>query len=357
MVGASQLRLVLFAMSVPTDSLIMPPSSSYEPVAELWFQDATFIFQAEQRLFRVYSGILAARSSVFRDMLAFPQPEASESDTMDGCPKIVLYDTAAEATVFFRAIFDSRCASLLVFRPPAVLTIFSFFVPPFAPPLDTLGGILRLSIKYDVPYLTQRCLRHLSDIYPTTLKDWDLLGYSRDIINFRAPPKVYPVFQILELLKEIDAPWLVPAIMYLGCSNPIQRIVDGVELGGTWEMTPEKRTILIAYPEQAIAVESVLRFLKQRFPECQTPVKCNAELLQLSQFVAENWSTCHFPLEIWEDHDWDQVAGDLCHECVGQCQKTHATARQEFWNRMPAIFGVTRGWDELQKLKDAALSP
>ncbi|KAJ7476518.1 hypothetical protein FB451DRAFT_1033168 [Mycena latifolia] len=91
-----------------------------------------------------------------------------EWDVMDGCPKIVLHDAAAEATVFFRAIFDS-----------------SFFVPPFAPPLDTLGGILRLSIQYNVLYLTQRCLRHLSDIYPTTLKDWDLLCYSRDIINFR----------------------------------------------------------------------------------------------------------------------------------------------------------------------------
>jgi hypothetical protein len=216
--------------------------------------------------------------------------------------------------------------------------------------------VLRLSIKYDVDYLRRRCIRHLSDIYPTTLSAWDLLGYSRDIINFRAPPKVYPVFQVLELLKEVEAPWLIPAIMYLGCSNPIRRIVDGVELGGTLEMTAEKRTILIAYPEQAIAVDSVLRFLKQRFPECHTPSKCNAELLQLSQFIAENWSACHFPLEIWEDHDWEQVAGDLCTACVGQCRKTHATARQEFWDRMPALFGVDYRWDELEKLKHAALS-
>ncbi|KAJ7664846.1 hypothetical protein B0H17DRAFT_1019493 [Mycena rosella] len=327
-------------MDVLTELLVIPPSSSLRPVPELWFKDASLIFQAETSLFRVYSGILAARSSVFRDMLSFPQPEPSDLDVVDGCPRIVLHDTAADVAAFFRAIFDS-----------------SFFVPPSAPSLDILGGILRLSIKYDVDYLTQRCLRHLSDIYPTTLKDWDLLGYSRDIINFRAPPKVYPVFQILELLKEVEAPWLVPAIMYLGCSNPMERIVDGVELGGTPEMSPEKRTIIVAYTKQANAVEPVLRFLKQRFPECHTPAKCNAELLQLSQFVADNWSACHFPLEIWEDHDWDQVAGDLCHACVGQCRKTHATARQEFWDRMPALFEVHHGWDELQNLKDAALGP
>ncbi|KAJ7023578.1 hypothetical protein C8F04DRAFT_1011340, partial [Mycena alexandri] len=292
-------------------------------VSELWFLDATLVFQAETSLFRVYSGILAKQSSVFRDMISFPQPTESDTETVEGCPRIILHDKAVDVTAFFRAIFDS-----------------SFFVPPFTPSLDSLGAILRLSIKYDVDYLTKRCLRHLSHIYPTTLEAWDLRGYSRDIVNFRAPPKVYPVFQILQLLKEVDAPWLIPAIMYLGCSNPIQRIVDGVDLGGTLEMTPEKRALLIAYPEQAIAVESVLRFLKRRFPECDTPAKCNAELLQLSQFVAENWSSCHFPLEIWEDHDWDQVVGDLCLPCVRQCRKMHATARQEFWNRMPSLFGI-----------------
>jgi hypothetical protein len=141
-----------------------------------------------------------------------------------------------------------------------------------------LSGILRLSAKYDVEHLRQRCLRHLSDIYPTTLKAWDLLGYSRDIISFCAPPKVYPVFQ-----------------------------------------------------------------------------KCNTELLQLAQFVAENWSACHFPLEIWEEHDWEEVASDLCAECVRQCRKAHAKARQEFWNRMPAIFSLNSVWDELERLKEAAL--
>ncbi|KAJ7153887.1 hypothetical protein C8R43DRAFT_1126562 [Mycena crocata] len=319
----------------------MPSSSQSAPVrvAELWFEDASLVFQAEDSLFRVYSGILAAQSSVFRDMLGFPQPDPMEEDLVDGCVRIVLHDKAADVTSFFRAIFDSN-----------------FFVPPFAPTLETLSGILRLSTKYDVDYLRRRCLRHLSDIYPTSLKDWDLLGYSRDIINFRAPPKVYPVFQILDLLKEVHAAWLIPAIMYLGCSNPIQRIVDGVELGGTPEMTPEKRAILIAYPEQAVAVESVLRFLKQRFPECQTPAKCNTELLQLAQFVAENWAKCHFPLEIWEECDWEQVAGDLCAACIGQCRKTHASARQAFWDRMPAIFGVEYSWVEMEKMKEASLS-
>ncbi|KAJ7266471.1 hypothetical protein B0H12DRAFT_1259100 [Mycena haematopus] len=312
----------------------MPPISSIERVPELWFEEASLVFQAETSLFHVYSGILSKQSSVFRDMLSFPQPAPIEADMVDGCPRIILHDKAADVTVFFQAIYDS-----------------SFFVPPFSPSLDTLAGILRLSIKYDVDYLRQRCLRHLSDMYPTTLKAWDLRGYSRDIINLRAPPNVYPVFQILDLLKEVDAPWLVPSIMYLGCSSPIQRILDGGPPG----LTPEKRAMLIAYPEQAAAVESVLRFLKQRFAGCHAPERCNTELLQLSVFIAENWNKCRFPLEIWEENDWEVVAGDLCAACIAECRKTHAAGRQEFWNRMPEIFGVNYRWDELEKLKKAAL--
>ncbi|KAJ6470860.1 hypothetical protein C8R45DRAFT_1165462 [Mycena sanguinolenta] len=318
----------------------MSPMSSLERMPELWFEEGTLVFQAENSLFRVYSEILSKQSSVFRDMLSFPQPPAEESDIVEGCPRIVLHDKAADVTAFFRAIYDS-----------------SFFVPPFTPPLDMLAGILRLSIKYDVDYLRRRCLGHLSDMYPTTLKAWDRLGYSRDIINLRAPPDVYPVFHILDFLKEFEAPWLVPAIMYLGCSNPIQRILDGVALGGPAELTPEKRALLIAYPEQALSVESVLRFLKQRFPGCRAPEKCNTELLQLSVFIAENWGACRFPLEIWEEGDWEVVAGDLCSECIGQCRKMHAKGRQGFWDRMPTIFGLNCKWSELEKLKKAALNP
>jgi hypothetical protein len=95
----------------------MPAVPSLERVPELWFSDASLVFQVENSMFRVHSGILAAQSSVFRDMLSFPQPE--ESDTFDGCPRIVLHDKAADARAFFRCIFDSRCVP---FRPFHLLT-------------------------------------------------------------------------------------------------------------------------------------------------------------------------------------------------------------------------------------------
>lgn len=70
---------------------------------DLWFTDATLVLQAEDCLFRVFPGILAAKSPVFHDMLAFPQPENGEK--IDGCPLVRLSDSADDMTFFLKSIF------------------------------------------------------------------------------------------------------------------------------------------------------------------------------------------------------------------------------------------------------------
>ncbi|KAJ7117221.1 hypothetical protein C8R43DRAFT_1037685 [Mycena crocata] len=61
---------------------------------DLWFPDADLILlRAENTLFRVYSGILSARSSVFRDMVGFPQPLQPEGETVEGHQVVRLHDS------------------------------------------------------------------------------------------------------------------------------------------------------------------------------------------------------------------------------------------------------------------------
>jgi hypothetical protein len=79
-----------------------------ERVEDLWFEDGNIILRAENSLFRIYSGLLAARSSVFRDMLAFPPP-AEGNPMTDDCHIVTVYDSAKDVTVFLKAIIDSRC--------------------------------------------------------------------------------------------------------------------------------------------------------------------------------------------------------------------------------------------------------
>jgi hypothetical protein len=81
--------------------------AALQHVEDLWFEDGNLILRAENSLFRIYSGFLAARSSVFRDMLAFPPPPEGNA-MMDGCHIVTVYDSAKDMTVFLKAIIDSR---------------------------------------------------------------------------------------------------------------------------------------------------------------------------------------------------------------------------------------------------------
>ena len=84
------------------------PEHSGSPVVDLWFEDGNLVLKAENSLFRIYSGLLAARSSVFKDMLAFPPP-VEGNETFEGCPIVTVYDSSKDMNFFLKAIFDSRC--------------------------------------------------------------------------------------------------------------------------------------------------------------------------------------------------------------------------------------------------------
>lgn len=77
------------------------------PCSELWYADGTVVLQAEHTLFRVYKGVLAQYSVIFRDLFAVPQPVVQEQ--YEGCPLVCLPDAAGDLHSFLKVIHDIRC--------------------------------------------------------------------------------------------------------------------------------------------------------------------------------------------------------------------------------------------------------
>jgi hypothetical protein len=78
-----------------------------ERCTDLWYLDGTVVLQAGFKQFRVYQGILSAHSSVFKDMFAIPQPNASELETVDGYPLVHMPDSPLDLYYFLRTLHDA----------------------------------------------------------------------------------------------------------------------------------------------------------------------------------------------------------------------------------------------------------
>jgi len=328
-----------------------PPNGPHRP-SELWFEDGNLIIQAGNSQFRVYRGVLAARSSVFQDMLAFPQP--SDSELVEGCPLVHLPDTAGEVTVFLKAIFDS-----------------GFFLPyPFPTDLDTIAGTLRLSHKYGVEYLRRRALVHLTSSYPTTLSDFDavFLDSTEGSPLLEAPSWHKPemlAFKIflIPLAREVECLWILPTAFYfLSLSSGSMELGAKIYRGTTYNgmsaglSEADQEAFLNGSHKQSASIfDPILRFLL--FPVeiagC-TQAMCYKRRLQAFEANRQDREDYPYdPLVVWNSSDWE-LLGDICPVCLESLKQTYNEARQKFWDDLPKMYGLPP-WPELERMRTAAI--
>ncbi|KAK7062388.1 BTB domain-containing protein [Favolaschia claudopus] len=315
-------------------------SSASQPelkrVEDLWFPDASLILRAENSLFRVHSSILAARSSVFRDMITFPQPrqpEGGEADMVDGCIVVRLHDSATEVEVFFKAIFDS-----------------SFFErAPVPVDFSALIGVLRLSHKYDVQYLFRRALSHLDSMYPTSLQTL------QDILTGETYPHVYSSCQweitehmgALRAASEVGASWLLPAVYYRITSTFSMELADGrLSIADVQRCLTAQTAFVRATTES----HAFLRLLPA--PTCRTPMRCRTAV-SAAYGMLDEWSSdqedCN-PLSSWVFY----CTGLPCDTCTEMAKSSFSAVQERFWARLPSIFGLAE-WEELKKMETAIM--
>jgi hypothetical protein len=105
----------------PTNSKRQRTGSSSELVPCIkrscpWFDDGNIILQAEFEQFKVYSGILSAKSEIFRDMFSIPQPVEGDG-VVEGCHVVHLSDTAEEVRYVLDALYNGRSVVTPHLRP------------------------------------------------------------------------------------------------------------------------------------------------------------------------------------------------------------------------------------------------
>ncbi|KAF5391569.1 hypothetical protein D9757_002383 [Collybiopsis confluens] len=301
-------------------------------VAELWFSDGTIIVENGESMFKLYSGLLARKSSVFRDMLTFPQPDGD-----GGVQTVRLYDSTEALTAFFKAIFDPE-----FFEPP-----------PSKTDLDTIGNILRLSTKYNTQYLRKRALLHIETTYPSLLTAWNRRDADRTI-----PAIVYSPFAVLPLVREFELSWALPAVLYCLCSHSVSQILDGVY----WCEQPisinaeDQKRILVGRAELVHLQNNLsLACLRQpSYPDCISSSECTERRRKWLNVVS-GWDIAD-PLDCLIENMDNALKMDLCLGCFTQLKSNYyEEAQMEIWDQLPRIFGLSP-WADLLALKEEAMS-
>ncbi|KAH9487462.1 hypothetical protein JR316_0001538 [Psilocybe cubensis] len=305
------------------------------PVEDLWFEDGNLILKAENSLFKIYSGLLAARSSVFRDMLAFPPP-AEGNATVSGCPIVTVYDSAKDMGYFLRAVFDTS-----YFEPP-----------PVQSELPIVEGVLRLSLKYDVQYLRRRALQHLLSTFPTTLEHWKQRDTHRTI-----PPVDNTPFAAFRLARQFELTWLLPSILYCISSHPFEKTLDK-STWGSEEITlswPDKRMCILG--RQRIIMkqtQNALKMMKHAHTnavEGCTSEMCAATRQRCAQVLAD-WDMAGL-LDYFEDNA-DMYYSGFCARCRAAFKDLCASECQDLWDELPSMFDLPN-WEVLEGLRRRSL--
>ncbi|KAJ7907691.1 hypothetical protein B0H13DRAFT_2233417 [Mycena leptocephala] len=159
--------------------------------------DGNVVIIASSVAFKVHRGQLRRHSEIFDDLFSIPQPK--DQDLYDGCPWVEVYDCPSDVLYFLKALYDGL-----------------YFKTPGANDFPAVAAVLRLSTKYLVEHLRQRCMTRLELDWPSTLAGWDQREQAAtDSFGHYGPRASCPhPILVIDLALDLGLSSLLPAALY-----------------------------------------------------------------------------------------------------------------------------------------------
>ena len=142
---------------------------------DYWFEDGNLVLVSQGVAFKVYKGLLAEHSTVFRSMFHIAQGKPETEDLVDGCPVVTLYDSPNDLRELFQLVYPLSTNLRCVFfcHHPA---LGSNFHPRFGTEqkvdIAFISAIIRLDHKYELKGLHDRAMSYLTTYYTSNFDAW-----------------------------------------------------------------------------------------------------------------------------------------------------------------------------------------
>ncbi|KAJ7184750.1 hypothetical protein C8R46DRAFT_1158881 [Mycena filopes] len=325
--------------------------------SELWFLDGNIVILASSVAFKVHRGQLRRHSEVFDDLFSIPQPQ--DQDLYDGCPWVEVYDCPSDVLYFLKALYDGL-----------------YFQSPGAGDFPAVAAVLRLSSKYLVEHLRQRCMTRLDIDWPSSLASWDQREQAAtDALGHYAPRASCPhPLLVIDLALDLGLSSLLPAAMYDLARYGPSKIMAGtpappLSFSFTSERPAPRKPVtlspgLLISAAQRYLADFVIKELQGRAPRSRLHsfyfimlnvlrsvggIACGRDadpLFTLVQAV-DMLSRTDFS----DGHR--QCGLRLCHPCKIDFANSATRAREEVWRLLPTWFELEAAGGKAEK-RDAA---
>ncbi|GLB36893.1 putative broad-Complex, Tramtrack and Bric a brac [Lyophyllum shimeji] len=335
--------------------------------SDFWFLDGNIIIIAGQAAFKVHRGQLERHSDVFNGLFSIPQPQ--DVDLFEGCLYVELHDNPSDVFYFLSALYDGL-----------------YFKTPRADDFMAIAGILRLSTKYLVEHLRQRCLTRLDLDWPSTLAGWDHRERAATDSLGRYMPREscpHPVL-VIELALDLGIPSILAAAFYDLSRYGPSKIMTGAPRPATAldqyipqsQRAPAAQTVTLPRAllrqtlrgrehVQAFMANFIATSLHSRAPAVDCLHQHDAEpsrscqesfyfiMLNILRAVggiahgrdADTLFTLNQAMEMLSRTDFSdgqrQCGLKMCHPCKVDFAACATKAREEVWASLPVWFGLT----------------
>ncbi|KAH8801865.1 hypothetical protein DL96DRAFT_1823420 [Flagelloscypha sp. PMI_526] len=299
---------------------------------DLWFSDGNIVLRVGFVLFKVYKGILAAKCTVFEDMLSIPPPTESSNDQdfYDSCPLVYLDEDEEEMTAFLTLLFDGM--SFRNLGPPSFKESI---------------GIMHLAHKYDAPTsMKYYALNILDPIIPYTLADFE-----RTEPPFEFQDTIVPLAKLCEETECLD--WMLPFAAYVVIATGNVDLLHTSQLN--FPGMEQLQTSLIFEFGESLDQKSDLcediscsqhrfkyasSFKEGLTKDCLSSVRCRLGC-PLRNFLED--PVVESPLDI---HFTFEQSNGICEECRNAILCSIQRDREIFWDAIPAELGLI-SWESI----------
>jgi hypothetical protein len=316
---------------------------------DVWFQDGTLVVCAGGTLFRVYSGILASQSEIFKDMLAVPQPEQPE--VYDSCPVVRVQDSAEAMCCFLKVLHDTKCAldDTISLR---LLMNTSHFSKNCEYSVTHISALLRLAIKYDANELRARVLGHLDQIFSTSSS---VIDY-----NFAQPRRLrfdaFDMIAMCNLANELKLERLAASLSYTCATTlSLKETIEGCRCDDrVAELDPSSKRAVLELRT------SIVKELDYFFPpwdedtntttwsdKCSHQQSCRRKHRIIKEAVYRlDWDQ-RITLPPWSCQVVTESLAqkvNTCKSCKKALAQRYRAMRQNLWTRVPGLLGMRESW-------------